>query len=164
MSSVSLHSRWGQREELLDMERCSVSPGQSRRRGWSIRRDQSSPECLEWLLAGAGPKSCLFCLKTQPELQGHSGRAPASPFPIKPGEADGCSLCPAGMPRDGPCCSTRDPFLPWQWICWDHWYSKTALHHQGWCNSIRGWNFSLKKGFGRDVAAWRGQTQPLCTW
>lgn len=109
MSSVSLHSRWGQREELLDMERCSVSPGQSRRRGWSIRRDQSSPECLEWLLAGAGPKSCLFCLKTQPELQGHSGRAPASPFPIKPGEADGCSLCPAGMPRDGPCCSTGIP-------------------------------------------------------
>lgn len=73
MSSLSLHSRWGQEEELLDMERCSVCPGQSQRRGWSIRRDQSSPECPERLLGGAGPKSHLFCLKTQPELQGHGG-------------------------------------------------------------------------------------------
>lgn len=72
-SSLSLDSRWEREEELLDMECCSVSPGQSQRRGWSIRRDQSSRSAGERLLGGAGPKSHLFCLETQPELQGHSG-------------------------------------------------------------------------------------------
>lgn len=54
------------------------------------------------------------------------------------------------------------PFLPRERICWDRGIAAPKLH----CTtrgSTQGRNFSLRKGFGRDVGAWKGRTQHLCT-